>query len=98
MVKFVAYRSQDTRDLSEIGLFKNIKKNLDRKGEGKKFDATKGDIDMHVEGKGMLFVFKNPVSGKMQSVDVKVGGHDEYSLSGLSIKLNKFKKFFKGNY
>jgi Ca2+-binding RTX toxin-like protein len=98
MVKFVAYRSQDNRDLSEIGLFQNIKKNLTRKGEGKKFDATKGDIDMHVEGKGMLFVLKNPVKGTMNSIDVKVGGNDEYSIKGLSLKLTKMKDFFKGNY
>jgi Ca2+-binding RTX toxin-like protein len=98
MVKFVAYTSQDNRDLSEIGLFQNIKKNLTRKGEGKKFDATKGDIDMHVEGKGMLFVLKNPVSGTMKSIEVKVGGTDEYFLKGLDIKIRKMKDFFKGDY
>ena len=98
MVKFVAYKSQDNRDLSEIGLFQNIKKNLTRKGEGKKFDASKGDIDMHVEGKGMLFVLKNPVSGTMKSIEVKVGGTDEYFLKGLDIKLRKMKDFFKGDY
>jgi Ca2+-binding RTX toxin-like protein len=98
MVKFVAYKSQDNRDLSEIGLFQNIKKNLTRKGEGKKFDATKGDIDMHVEGKGMLFVLKNPVSGTMKSIEVKVAGTDEYFLKGLDIKIRKMKDFFKGDY
>jgi Ca2+-binding RTX toxin-like protein len=98
MVKFVAYKSQDNRDLSEIGLFQNIKKNLTRKGEGKKFDATKGDIDMHVEGKAMLFVLKNPVSGTMKSIEVDVGGTDEYFLKGLDIKIRKMKDFFKGDY
>lgn len=98
MVKFVAYHSQDTRDLSEIGLFQNIKKNLTRKGEGKKFDASKGDIDMHVTGKGMLFVLKNPVSGTMKTIDVTVGGTDEYELKGLAIKIRKMKDFFKGDY
>lgn len=98
MVKFVAYHSQDTRDLSELGLFKNIKKNLHRKGEGSSFDATKGDIDMHVEGKGMLFVLKKPVSGTMKSVDVKVGGTDEYFVKGLGLKIRKMKDFFKGDY
>jgi Ca2+-binding RTX toxin-like protein len=98
MVKFVGYKSVDNTDLTEIGLFKNIKKNLDRKGEGKSFDATKGDIDMHVTGKAMLFVLKNPVSGKMKTVDVKVDGSEKYYLSGLDIKLNKMKSFFKGNY
>jgi Ca2+-binding RTX toxin-like protein len=98
MVKFVAYKSQDNADLSEIGLFQNIKKNLTRKGEGKKFDATKGDIDMHVTGKAMLFVLKNPVSGTMKTIDVKVGGTDEYELKGLDIKIRKMKDFFKGNY
>lgn len=98
MVKFVAYQSQDNRDLSEIGLFKNIKKNLTRKGEGSKFDAHKGDIDMHVTGKGMLFVLKNPVSGTMKSIDVKVGGTEEYFLKGLSIKIRKMKDYFKGDY
>lgn len=98
MVKFVAYTAQDNRDLSEIGLFQNIKKNLTRKGEGKKFDATSGDIDMHVTGKAMLFVLKNPVSGTMKTIDVKVGGTEEYELTGLSIKLNKMKDVFKGNY
>ena len=98
MVKFVAYKSQDNRDLSEIGLFQNIKKNLDRKGEGKKFDATKHDIDMHVTGKAMLFVLKNPVSGTMKTIDVKVDGDDQYELTGLDIKIRKMKDFFKGNY
>jgi len=98
MAKLVAYKSVDSRDLTEIGLLQNIKKNLTRKGEGKKFDATKGDIDLHVEGKGMLFVLKNPVSGKMSSVEVSENGTDQYMLKGLSIKLNKFKSFFKGNY
>lgn len=98
MVKLVAYKAVDNRDLSEIGLFQNIKKNLDRKGEGKSFDATKGDIDMHVTGKGMLFVLKKPVSGTMKTIDVDVGGHDRYFLKGLDIKLRKMKDFFKGDY
>lgn len=98
MVKFVAYHSQDTSDLSELGLFQNIKKNLNRKGEGSSFNASKGDIDMHVEGKGMLFVLKNPVGGKMNSVDVKVDGTDEYFLKGLGLKIRKMKSFFKGDY
>lgn len=98
MAKFVAYKSTDTRDLSEVGLLQNIKKNLDRSGEGKSFDASTGNISLHVEGKAMLFVFKKPVSGTMKSVDVKVGGADQYSISGLSIKLKDFKSFFKGNY
>jgi Ca2+-binding RTX toxin-like protein len=98
MVKFVAYTSHDNRDLSEIGLFQNIKKNLTRKGEGKKFDATKGDIDMHVTGKAMFFVLKNPTSGKMNTIDVKVGGTDQYELKGLGLKIRKMKEFFKGNY
>ncbi len=98
MVKFVAYHSQDTSDLSELGLFQNIKKNLHRKGEGSSFDASKGKIDMHVEGKGMLFVLKNPVSGKMNSVDVKVDGTDEYFVKGLGLKIRKMKNFFKGDY
>ena len=46
----------------------------------------------------MLFVLKNPVSGTMKTIDVKVGGTDEYELKGLSIKLTKMKDFFKGNY
>ncbi len=53
---------------------------------------------MHVTGKGMLFVLKNPVRGTMKTVDVSVGGHDEYEIKGLSIKLSKMKDFFKGNY
>ena len=98
MVKFVGYKSVDNTKLTELGLFKNIKKNLDRKGEGKSFDASKGDIDMHVTGKAMLFVLKNPVSGTMQTVDVKVGNSEKYFLKGLDIKLNKMKSFFKGNF
>jgi len=98
MVKFVAYHSQDTSDLSELGLFQNIKKNLNRKGEGSSFDASKGKIDMHVEGKGMIFVLKNPTSGKMNSVDVKVDGTDQYSVNGLGLKIRKMKTFFKGDY
>jgi Ca2+-binding RTX toxin-like protein len=98
MVKLVAYKSVDSRDLTEIGLFQNIKKNLTRDGQGKKFDATKGDIDMHVQGKGMGFLLKNPVKGKMSSIDVSVGGTDQYLLKGLSIKLTKMKTYFKGNY
>jgi Ca2+-binding RTX toxin-like protein len=98
MVKLVAYKSVDSRDLTEIGLFQNIKKNLTRDGQGKKFDATKGDIDMHVQGKGMGFLLKNPVKGTMKSIDVSVGGEDRYMLKGLSIKLTKMKTYFKGNY
>ncbi len=98
MVKFVGYKAVDNTDLSEIGLFKNIKKNLHRKGEGKKFDATKGDIDMHVTGKGMLFVLKKPVGGVMKTIDVKVGGVDEYDIKGMDLKLRKMSDFFSGNY
>lgn len=98
MVKFVGYKAVDNTNLTEIGLFQNIKKNLTRKGEGKSFDATKGDIDMHVTGKAMLFVLKNPVSGKMKSIDVTVDGTDKYFLKGLDIKINKMKSYFKGNY
>ncbi len=98
MVKFVAYQSQNTANLSEIGLFQNIKHNLTRKGEGKSFDAYKGKIDMHVEGQGMLFGLKNPVSGTMKSINVEVNGTDQYQLKGLSIKINKMKTVFKGNY
>lgn len=98
MVKYVGYTAQDTRDLSELGLFQNIKKNLTRTGEGKSFDATKGKLDMHVEGKGMLFLFKKPVSGKMNSVEVEKDGKDQYEISGLSLKIRKMKEFFKGNY
>ena len=98
MVKFVAYKAVDNTKLTEIGLFQNIKKNLTRKGEGNSFDASKGDIDMHVTGKAMLFVLKNPVSGTMKTIDVKVDGSEKYFLSGLDIKLNKMKSFFKGNY
>jgi hypothetical protein len=98
MVKYVGYVSEDTRDLSEIGLFQNIKKNLTRKGEGKSFTAKTDDIKMHVEGQGMLFVLKKPVSGKMNKVEVKVDGSKAYDISGLSLKIRKFKDFFKGNY
>lgn len=98
MVKFVAYTSQDNRDLSDLGLFQNIKKNLTRKGEGKSFDATKGKLDMHVEGKGMFFVLKKPVSGTMDSVLVKRDGDKQYEVSGLDLKIRKMKDFFKGNY
>ncbi len=98
MVKFVAYKAVDNSKLTEIGLFQNIKKNLTRKGEGKSFDASKGDIDMHVTGKAMLFVLKNPVSGTMKSIDVKVHGSEKYFLGGLDIKLTKMKNFFTGNY
>ncbi|MCB1499933.1 MAG: hypothetical protein KDK07_09115 [Bauldia sp.] len=98
MAKLVAYKSVDSRDLSELGLLQNMKKNLDRTGEGKSFDATKGNIDMHAQGKGMLFVLKKPVSGTMSSIEVSVGGADQYMVKGLSIKLRKFKDFFTGNY
>lgn len=98
MVKFVAYTSQDNRDLSDLGLFQNIKKNLTRKHEGKSFDASKGKLDMHVEGKGMFFVLKKPVSGTMDSVLVKWDGKKQYEVSGLDLKIRKMKDFFKGNY
>ncbi len=98
MVKFVAYKGTDNTDLSEIGLFKNIKKNLDRKGEGKKFDASKGDIDMHVTGSAMLFAFKKPVSGVMKTIDVKVGDVDQYFIKGIDLKIRKMSDFFSGNY
>jgi len=98
MVKFVANKAVDNSNLSEIGLFKDIKKNLDRKGEGKKFDASSGDIDMHVTGTAMLFVLKKPVSGVMKTIDVKVHGVEQYLLKGLDIKIRKMKDFFSGNY
>ncbi len=98
MVKFVAYQSVDTRDLSEIGLFQNIKKNLTRKGEGKAFNAKTDDIKMHVDGNNMFFVLKKPVSGTMKKIAVKVDGENDYTIGGLSIKLNKMKDFFKGDY
>lgn len=98
MVKYVGYVAEDTRDLSEIGLFQNIKKNLTRKGEGKSFTAKTDDIKMHVEGQGMFFVLKKPVSGKMNKVQVKVDDSKAYDISGLSLKIRKFKDFFKGNY
>ncbi len=98
MVKFVAYKAVNNQDLSEIGLFQDIKKNLTRKGEGKKFDASSGDIDMHVTGKGMLFVLKKPVKGTMKSIDVSKHGDHKYFLDGLNIKIAKMKKYFKGDY
>ncbi len=98
MVKFVAYQSVDTRDLSELGLLQNMKKNVHRKHQGKTFDATSGDIKMHADGNGMLFVLKKPVSGTMKKIAVNVAGSDDYTVSGLSIKLNSFKKYFKGDY
>ena len=98
MVKFVAYQSVDTRDLSEIGLLQNMKKNVTRKHEGKTFDAKSGDIKMHADGNGMFFVLKKPVSGTMKKIAVEVAGADDYTIGGLSIKLKTFKKFFKGDY
>jgi Ca2+-binding RTX toxin-like protein len=97
MVRLVAQRAVDTSDLSELGLFESFR-NLDRKGEGKSFDASKGKVDMHVEGTGMLFVLKRPVSGTVDSIAVEVSGHDRYEVSGLDIKLRKMEDTFSGNF
>jgi Ca2+-binding RTX toxin-like protein len=97
MVVFVAKQAVDTRDLSELGLFSNFKK-LTRKHEGKSFDASKGDVDMHVDGKNMVFILKKPVSGTVHSISVKDGGVQQYSVDDLHLKLNKMQKFFSGNF
>ena len=98
MVNFVAYQSVDTRDLSEIGLLQNMKKNVTRKHQGKTIDATSGNIDMHADGNGMLFVLKKPTSGTMKAIDVTVDSNHKYYISGLSIKLNSFNKYFKDGF
>lgn len=98
MVKFVAYKAADNADLPEIGLFRNIKKNLDRKGEGQSFDASSGNIDMHVTGTAMLFVLKKPTAGVMKTIDVKVGGVEQYTLQDLDLNLRKLKDTFSGDY
>ncbi len=97
MVSFVAKQAENTSNLSELGLFSSFK-NVKRKGEGSHFDATKGSIDMHVSGSGMLFVLKKPVSGTVKSIQVKDGGVVQYTVSDMHLKLTKMQKFFKGSF
>ena len=99
MVAFVATRSVDMRDLSELELFSNFKQlKTPSVTDLSSFTATKGKVSMFVTGDHMTAVLKKPSSGTMDGVQVSVNGKLQYTLNNLDLNFGKTQKTFSGNF
>ncbi len=99
MVGLVVKTAIDMNDLGELNLFAKFKK-LDTPPITllSNFDATSGNVKMHVTGTQLTAVLKVPVAGTVDTITVSVGGDQHYALSALQMPFIKIQSNFTGNF
>jgi hypothetical protein len=98
LAKFVAYRSQDTQELPELELLRDIVKGqLQATPEKGGFEATKNGIHISVEGAGIVFKHDKPKFGKIKNISITVDGIEQYSID-ITIRIKDVHFIFRDNH